>query len=114
MLTTLAAITKLAISPHWQAFKIVLAGGSRIGTKKLHYLLPFLPMRANIPESIDHVSDVMGHFVRYGLGQVVVEVPVKNKGIVANDPLTIAHTVHSRCPATKVKKHGNFNKISRK
>jgi len=107
-------ITELMEFSPGQTFKVVLARGTRIGAEESHDIFPFLAMRADIAETVYRIRDVVGHFVRYGLRQVVLEVPGENKRVITDHPFPVSDTVHPGSPPPEIKEHRNFGKFSPK
>ena len=111
MFTASALIVVLTKFPRWNPIEIILAGSARIRAIEPHYLLPFLAMRTDIPESIDNIGNVMGHLVVNCLREVVIKVLGKYERVVANHPLPISDPVHPRGPTAKIKQHRDFSKF---
>jgi len=109
-----ASIVELTEFSPGQAFKVVLARGPHVCAEESHDMFPFLAMRADVAETVHRIRDVMGHFVRYGLRQVVLEVPRENERVITDHPFPVADTVHPGCPPPKIKEHRNFGKFSSK
>jgi hypothetical protein len=114
VLATSAFIAELAIFPHRYPVKVVLAGGPRIGTEELHYLFPFLAVWPNIAEPVDNISNVVGHFMRHRLCEIVFKVFCKYERVVANHTFSVSDAVHSGSPATKIKLHRYFSETPSK
>ena len=94
VLGTATLIRKPSVVPLGNTFHIETTGTAGIGIKFPHQGLPFFTMRADISESVDHIHNIVCHFVWYGGIEVLAKIPGEQIGIVTNNALTISNSVH--------------------
>ena len=105
MRATVTAVTKTPLPPQRHTAEVIATSYRRLRTQHAHHCLPFLAMRADIPQPIQHIREVMRHLVRYRIGQVIRKVFCKNIRVITNIALTFVNPVHACCPTLQIEFH---------
>lgn len=89
----------------WNAFQRIIRTHAVIGPKNSHQLLPLSTMRANITQTVNHVGEVVSHFVGHRSRQTIGVITSKNPRIETDHPAIPPQLVHSAGSALEVKQH---------
>ena len=85
--------------------QIIITGDGRFGIQYAHDHLPLPAMRPDIAQSVQHIGQVMRHFMRYRVGEIVRKVLPEDIRVIAYLPPGLVYTVHTRRPALQIKRH---------
>jgi len=99
-------VAETLLPSDWHTGQIIMAGDGRFGTQRPHDRLPFPAMRPDSMQSVQHIGQVMRHFMRYSIGNIIGKVLAKDIRVVAYLSPGVTHTVHTCGPALQVKHHG--------
>ena len=100
------AVTKTSLPSQRHTGQIILAGDSRFGTQHLHDRLPLPAMRPDITQSVQHIGQVMRHFMRHRVGNIIRKILSKDIRVVTYLSPGVTYPVHARRPALQIKCHG--------
>lgn len=100
---TVTAVTKTPVPPQRHTAEVIATSDHRLRTQHAHHYLPFLAMRADIPQPIQHIREVMCHLVRHRIGQVISKIFCKDIRVITYTALSFVNPVHACCPTLQIK-----------